>query len=88
MLVSFQSYIVAPLLRQRLRRLSQPWWQGLTLGMELGAAVMLARVSPHAPAAFLAASGTCTFVAPWWLAGVQRHQISVAGPWDIADVPG
>ena len=88
MLFSFQAYILGPLLRQRLRMLSDAWWQLLTLGLELGAALMLAWVSRTAPAAFLAASGVCTLVSPWWLVGVQDQRVKIGGPWDIAEVPG
>ena len=45
------------------------------------------QVSRAAPAALLACSGVCTFVSPWWLVRVQSHRVSIAGPWDIAEVP-
>ena len=87
MLFAFQMYVLVPLLRQHLRQLSPAGWQVLTLCMELAAAAMLTHVSSSAPLALLACLGLSSFVSPWWLVSVQKHRMSVAGPWDIADVP-
>lgn len=61
-------------------------WQVLTACMELAAAGMLTQVSRAAPLTLLACVGLTGFVAPWWLVGVQKHKLSIAGPWDTPEV--